>query len=105
MQLNVDDSISTLKSLSNLLGQMGNIAINAAVGRNIYEAVDAIKDAKSSFTAKKLRDALAHSRRAWEKSGADTQQGQSQANTQISELILSVLNVWKTLKDNLNFYI
>ncbi|GAV01925.1 hypothetical protein RvY_12559 [Ramazzottius varieornatus] len=68
MQLNVDDSISTLKSLSNLLGQMGNIAINGAVGRNIYEAVDAIKASKKSFAAKDFPGALAHSRRAWEKS-------------------------------------
>ncbi|OQV25378.1 GPI transamidase component PIG-S [Hypsibius exemplaris] len=67
-QMNVDDSISTLKSLASLLGQMGNIAINEVVGRNIYEAVRHINEAKEHFDAGDFSEALSHSRRAWEKS-------------------------------------
>ncbi|XP_055328005.1 GPI transamidase component PIG-S-like [Paramacrobiotus metropolitanus] len=67
-RVNVDDSISTLKSLARLLDQMGSIAINDIVGRNIYDAVRHIHDAQQALSSGDERAGLLSSRRAWENS-------------------------------------
>lgn len=68
-KLNIDDSISTLKSLARLLEQMGSIAINEVVAGHIYDAVQLINDAKDNLDKGLYVEALSSSRRAWENSG------------------------------------
>ena len=69
-EMNIEDSISTLKSLSSLLGQIKQIAINDLVAQNVYAAVQHIDDAQASLKAGHHFQALAYSRMAWENSGS-----------------------------------
>ena len=66
---NVATSAATLKSLIQLLEEVGNIVINDDIGLEVSRAVQSIKDTHSALLSGRLQEAFLSSRQAIISSG------------------------------------